>query len=354
MRMPKMTVLDADIEMFWSSAAEWVSDHTRLIFTATSIGIVIVVALYGLRMIGKRLSREPNPWRSVIGRALASMKLWFMIPLAAQLVATFAHAPLDVANTIDFIFVIAATSQGALFLRELILGAVEVRASGRESHSGLANALGLVRLFVNVALFVLAALLILANLGVNVVGLVAGLGIGGIAIGLAAQGIFRDLFAALSILFDGPFRVGETIKFGDATGRVEAIGLKTTRVRSLDGEQIIMSNDKLLDMQIRNLNGIAERRVVLTLPLHYANDADAIASLPARLKAVVEAVKDCRFDHAVLTDFAASAIMLELMFHVTRGAAEARNDARHSVMLATMNCLKEAGVAFYSPESDKA
>ena len=72
------------------------------------------------------------------------------------------------------------------------------------------------------------------------------------------------------------------------------------------------------------------------------------------MKAVVEAVKDCRFDHAVLTDFAASAIMLELMFHVTRGAAEARNDARHSVMLATMNCLKEAGVAFYSPESDKA
>jgi small-conductance mechanosensitive channel len=354
MRMPTTTSLDADIEMFWSSAAEWVSDHTRLIFTATLVGVLIVVALYGLRLIGKRLSREPNPWRSVIGRALASMKLWFMVPLAAQLVATFAHAPLDVANTIDFVFIITATSQGALFLRELILGTVEVRAAGREAHSGLANALGLVRLFVNVALFVLAALLILANLGVNVVGLVAGLGIGGIAIGLAAQGIFRDLFAALSILFDGPFRVGETIKFGDATGRVEVIGLKTTRVRSLDGEQIIMSNDKLLDMQIRNLNGIAERRVVLTLPLRYANDVDAIASLPARLKTVVEAVPDCRFDHAVLTDFASSAIMLELMFHVTHGAAEARNDARHTVMLAAIGCLREAGVAFYSPESDKA
>lgn len=345
---------DLDIEMLWTSAEGWVSDHTRLIFTATLFGALIVVALYGLRLIGKRLSREPNPWRSVIGRALASMKLWFMIPLAAQLVATFAHAPEDIANTFDFVFVITATFQGALFLRELILGTVEVRAAGRESYSGLANALGLVRLFVNVALFVLAALLILANLGVNVVGLVAGLGIGGIAIGLAAQGIFRDLFAALSILFDGPFRVGETIRFGDATGRVEAIGLKTTRVRSLDGEQIIMSNDKLLDMQIRNLAGIAEHRVILTLPLHYANDAEAIASLPERLKAVVEGMENCRFDHAVLTDFAASAIMLELMFHVTRGAAEARNNARHAVMLAVIRCLKEAGVAFYSPQSDKA
>jgi len=352
--MPTTPAPDADIEMFWSSAEVWVSDHTRLIFTAMLFGALIVVALYGLRLVGKRLSREPNPWRSVIGRALASMKLWFMVPLAAQLVATFAHAPEDIADTIDFVFVITATFQAALFLRELILGAVEIRAAGKESHSGLANALGLVRLFVNVALFVLAALLILANLGVNVVGLVAGLGIGGIAIGLAAQGIFRDLFAALSILFDGPFRVGETIRFGDAAGRVEAIGLKTTRVRSLDGEQIIMSNDKLLDMQIRNMNGIAEHRVILTLPLHYANDAEAIASLPERLKAVVEGVENCRFDHAVLTDFAASAIMLELMFHVTRGAAEARNNARHAVMLAAIHCLKEAGVAFYSPQSEKA
>ncbi|MBK7284400.1 MAG: mechanosensitive ion channel [Sphingomonadales bacterium] len=350
--MAKQLPSDPDIMMLWTSAVDWIADHTRLIVTASLFGVLIVLALYGLRLVGKRLSREPNPWRSVIGRALASMKLWFMVPLAAELIATFAHAPEDVANIVSFGFVITATFQSALFLRELILGTVEVRAAGKEPHSGLANALGLVRLFVNVALFVLAALLILANLGVNVIGLVAGLGIGGIAIGLAAQGIFRDLFAALSILFDGPFRVGETIRFGDATGRVEAIGLKTTRIRSIDGDQIIMSNDKLLDLQIRNLNGIAERLVILNLPLHYANDADAIASLPEKLKLVVEGVKYCRFDHAVLTDFAHSAITLELMFHVTRGAAEARNEARHTVMLSVMRCLKEAGVAFYAPESD--
>ena len=345
---------EIDLDALWTSAIAWMADHSRMIALAALVGVLIVVLLYGLRLIGKRLSREPNPWRSVIGRALASMELWFMIPLAAELVATYAHAPEDVANTISFVFIITATFQGALFLRELILGAVEVRAADTASHEGLSNALGLVRLFVNVALFVLAFLLILGNLGVNVVGLVAGLGIGGIAIGLAAQGIFRDLFAALSILFDGPFKVGETIKFGDATGRVEAIGLKTTRVRSLDGEQIIMSNDKLLDMQIRNLNGIAERRVLLRLPLHYATDPDQIAELPIKLKAVVEAVKDCRFDNAVLAEFSANAIMLELVFHVTRGAAEVRDKARHDVMLAAIRCLKEAGVAFYSPESDKA
>lgn len=352
--MNRQPPTDIDIALLWNDSMLWIQQHTKLIAVAAIIGIAIVVALYGLRMLGKRLSREPNPWRGVIGRALASMKLWFMVPLAAQLVATYAHAPTDLANTIAFVFVITATFQGALFLRELILGTIEVRAADRDTHEGLANAIGLVRLFVNVVLFVLAFLLILGNLGVNVVGLVAGLGIGGIAIGLAAQGIFRDLFAALAILFDGPFRVGETIKFGDATGKVEAIGLKTTRVRSLDGEQIIMSNNKLLEMQIRNLNGIAERRVVLTLPLRYDNDPERLAQLPTQLKTVVEAVKDCRFDHAVLTDFSANAITLELMFHVTRGAVDARNQARHDVMLATIRCLKEAGMAFYSPESDRA
>ena len=345
---------DVDFDLLLNSTFVWIAEHTRMIALAVLVSALIVVLLYGLRLIGKRLSREPNPWRSVIGRALASMKLWFMVPLAAKLVATYAHAPDDLANTIGFVFIITATFQGALFLRELILGTVEVRAADPGTHDGLANALGLVRLFVNVVLFVLAFLLILGNLGVNVVGLVAGLGIGGIAIGLAAQGIFRDLFAALSILFDGPFRVGETIKFGDATGKVEAIGLKTTRVRSLDGEQIIMSNDKLLDMQIRNLNGIAERRVLLRLPLHYGTDPEQIAELPAKLKGVVEAVRDCRFDHAVLAEFGANAIMLEMVFHVTRGAAEVRDKARHDVMLATIRCLRQAGVAFYSPESGKA
>lgn len=345
---------DIDFEMLWNDSAGWVAGHTRMILLAALMGALIVLLLYGLRLVGKRMSRQPNPWRGVIGRALASMKLWFMIPLAAELVATYAHAPVDLTNTIGFAFVITATFQGALFLRELILGTIELRAAARDTHEGLANALGLIRLFVNVVLFVVAALLILGNLGVNVVGLIAGLGIGGIAIGLAAQGIFRDLFAALSILFDGPFRVGETIKFGDATGKVEAIGLKTTRVRSLDGEQIIMSNDKLLDMQIRNLSGIRERRVVLNLPLHYASDPERLVALPAQLKTVVEAIRDCRFDHAVLTDFSANAIMLELVFHVTRGAAEVRDKARHEVMLAVIGCLREANVAFYAPQSDRA
>ena len=120
-------------------------------------------------------------------------------------------------------FVIAASLQAAIWARELILGYVAHR-TGDQEQSTLASAIGIIRLLVTVTLFAIAIILILDNLGVNVTGLVAGLGIGGIAIGLAAQGIFGDLFAALSIIFDKPFRRGDTITFGtphDRNGRAD-------------------------------------------------------------------------------------------------------------------------------------
>ena len=118
--------------------------------------------------------------------------------------------------------------------------------------------MAIIRLLVSVALFAIAIIVILDNLGVNVTALVAGLGIGGIAIGLAAQGIFSDLFAALSILFDKPFRRGDSIQFDETAGTVERIGLKTTRLRSLTGEQVVMANTKLLEREIHNFAGGAK------------------------------------------------------------------------------------------------
>ena len=133
-------------------------------------------------------------------------------------------------SLVHALFVIAFAIQAAIWARELVLGYIEHRVGADDGHTTLGSAVGIIRLLATVALFAIAIILILDNLGVNVTGLVAGLGIGGIAIGLAAQGIFSDLFAALSILFDKPFRRGDSIKFGDVSGNVEQIGLKTTRV----------------------------------------------------------------------------------------------------------------------------
>src|SRR3546814_7967353 len=121
------------------------------------------------------------------------------------------------------------------------------RVGTEDESSTRGSAIGIIRLLVTIALFAIAIILILDNLGVNVTGLIAGLGIGGIAIGLAAQGIFSDLFAALSIIFDRPFRRGDEITFDQTNGTVEPIGLKTTRIRPLGGEEVVKSNANLLN-----------------------------------------------------------------------------------------------------------
>jgi len=323
----------------------WLTANTVAILTALTLGAAIVGVLLAARGLGAQLCRNASTrYALVLGRALARTRLWFMAAVAAEIVASYAHAPRDVANTVHFVFVVAAALQAALFARELILGGIEARA---EASGGLGSAINIIRLLVTVALFAVASILILSNLGVDVTGLVAGLGIGGIAIGLAAQGIFRDLFAALAILFDAPFRVGDLIRFDNTTARVEAIGLKTTRLRSVDGELIVMSNNKLLELQLHNYAGLAERRVVLVLPLNYRSAPESLAALPATLAQVVAGVPGCRFDSAGLLDFTDTALRCELRFFVTGGATE-RDAARHRVMVEALSALAATGVTVHA------
>lgn len=340
------------LDLLWRDLTAWFATHGVQIIVGVAFGTLIVLLLMSLKALGLRICRADiglTHWRTAIGRALAKTRPWFMIAVAAWLVAGYAHAPAAISSTIRFLFVIAAALQAAIWARELLLGVIEHRAGGDIDNGRLNSAVGIIRLLASVAIFAIAIIVILDNLGVNVTGLVAGLGIGGIAIGLAAQGIFSDLFAALSIIFDKPFRIGEVIRFGDATGRVEAIGLKTTRVRSLDGEQVIISNAKLLDQQIRNLADMQERRVLLNLPLTYANDPDTLAGLPMELKAIVDREPECRFDHAWLIDFAAASINMQLMFHVEDSAVERMNEARHRIITRTLQRLRELDVQFNYP-----
>lgn len=348
--------LDLRLDTLWRDSAVWVTQHYAQIVIAAIIGGFIAAALLGLKWLGKRLARKhtgTNHWRFIVGASLAKIRLWFVAAVVAQVIARYAHAPGDVFATVQFLFVIAATLQAAIFVREVILGLVEHRAHG---HQGFNSALGIIRVLVTVTLFAIATVLILSNLGVDVTGLIAGLGIGGIAIGLAAQGIFRDLFAALSILFDRPFVVGDLIRFGDVTGRVQAIGLKTTRIRSLDGEEVIMSNDKLLDQQLRNFHGIESRRIVLQIPLHYANTPEKLVGLPEALEAIVAKIPDARFGHALLTSFGDNAVLFELLLHSTQGEADVRDRVRHDAMCAALAFMarEDIGLSYQSTDTPRS
>lgn len=338
-----------ELASLWRDITLWLDFNGRRILLALLMSALLVLILYGVRMIGKRMSRNANQWTGIIGRALASMRLWFMVALAAQLVAVYAHAPGDVRSTISFIFIFAATFQAALFLRELILGAVDLRAGEADPSGSLGSALGLIRLLVNVTLFVIALIVVLANLGVNVTGLVAGLGVGGIAIGLAAQGIFSDLFAALSILFDKPFRRGDTIRWEGTTGTVEAIGLKSTRIRAVSGEEVVISNTNLLGKELRNFTRIEQRRIVQPISLVYQTSPEQCAAIPDMLRAAVDGCEGCHFVRCGLDIFAPSSLDFQLVYDVDAEDQDLMLSHKHAANIAILECFAKNGIAFAYP-----
>src|SRR5947208_1504404 len=252
----------------------WFQANRDGLMTGVLVGAILVVLMLVLRSYGERtVRRDPlgMGWRAVFGRVLAKTSIGFMILAAADVVATYAELPHKAARLIDILFVIAFAIQGAVWGRELVLGVIGRKVAEDNGAGPLASAMAIIRVLVSVALFSIAGILILDNVGMNVTALVAGL-----AIGLAAQGIFSDLFAALSILFDRPFKKGDTIRYDGSTGTVERIGLKTTRLRSITGEQLIMANTKLLEREIHNLAQAKARRVTIYLAVGGASSVESV------------------------------------------------------------------------------
>jgi len=322
------------------------------------VGCLVAVGLVGLMLVARTIGRwmvaseseaDHIGWRSVIGRVLARTTISFMVVAAIDMVATYAAPPPRAQHIVDIAFIIAFTLQGAIWARELILGMIARRTGEAAGETTLSNATSIIRVLVSVALFALAIVVILDNLGVNVTALIAGLGIGGIAIGLAAQGIFSDLFAALAILFDRPFRRGDTIRFDTSVGTVERIGLKTTRMRALSGEQIIMANTKLLEREIHNLADGRSRRTTLVFGLPYLVAPETLAAVPDYARAAVEGCKGCKFIRCAMTGFASSSIDHELIFENRTLDPDRLAADRSAIMLALITRFAAEGIAFAGP-----
>ena len=348
----KLPDFAARIDALWADSLLWLTDNSAKIVIAAILAVIVAAILLAAKWSGKSLARNHNDrhhWRRIIGNALGKIRLWFIGGVALQLVATYSHAPDDLARTIYFLFVIAVTLQAAVFAREIILGIVEYRASSNDGHVALASALGIIRLLVTVLLFAVAAILILSNLGVNVTGLIAGLGVGGIAIGLAAQGIFADLFAALAILFDQPFRKGDAIRVGSMSGDVEDIGLKSTRIRAITGELIIVANKQLLEKEIHNLARLDRRRIVATLGLVYQTRIDQLESLPTLLKELVESGTQATLVRGGIIKFGNSSIDVELQYDVHSEVYDVVYATQHQINLAILKRFDALGIQFAYP-----
>ena len=333
-------------------AFDWLTHNAEALTLGAIVATVLVLIMLGLRWLGHRMvardARGLN-WKGVVGRVLSKTSLLFMVATALDTVARYADMPPKPEHLFDALFTIVASFQAAVWARELILGVIHRNVGEEPGATALGNAYGVIRVIVSVVLFGLALVAILDNLGVNVTALVAGLGVGGIAIGLAAQGIFSDLFAALAILFDKPFRRGDTIRYDTTVGTVERIGMKTTRLRSPTGEQIIMANTKLLEREIHNLAEAQQRRVVVTFALGLRTPAARLADLTGIALAAVRAVPGCILVRCVVTGLGATSLDHELIYDDDSLDPDA-NAARKATILATLlHGLEQAGLLLATP-----
>lgn len=342
----------AQAQLFFSETTGWISANWLAIAIASGVATLIVLLLLTIQKLAQRLCQEGDAlvsWRTIIGRLAARTRFWFLVIVAARVVDGYARTPEILDQTIGFLFTIGMTFQSAIWAREVVLGVVEYRAGEAQHANGaLTSAMGIIRALVTFLVFAVALLLILGNLGVNVAGLIAGLGIGGIAIGLAAQGIFSDLFAGISILFDRPFKVGDMISYDSSMGTVEQIGMRTTRIRATTGELVIISNKNLLDKEIRNVTARDHIRLSFTLGVTYETAPDTLARIPDMLREMGEA-ENAKVARAGFEAFGESS--LDFMFIVDVPGADwaIAHPTRDRLLVAIMRRFVAEGINLAYP-----
>lgn len=338
-----------------SSFAAWLASGSRDALIALGITIAAIVALYLVRWALVRLvARLPRAdevsLAAMAERLLHRFRSYFIFAIALKITDVLMALPGPAEAFIAVLLVLTGVLQFAEWTQEATISVVKrnVRRSSSDA-STLASAVNIIKWFVTVVIWSVALLLILDNVGADVSALIAGLGIGGIAIGLAAQGMFRDLFSSLSIIFDKPFQVGDTIRYGGTWGTVEDIGLKTTRIRERHGEQVIISNTQLLDQEIHNMKRMARRRIETGFGVIYQTAPEVAEAIPGMVAELVKSIQGAEFDRCGMSAYGESSLDYELVFYSLNPDFNRSMALRSRVLLALFRKFKEEGIEFAYP-----
>ena len=330
----------------------WISAHPEQLAYVAIVTISLVVAAFIIQRFGAYLQKQGPELglRNITGRTLSRVSIAASVFAGSYLGVILSQAPEGVTASMLMALKIAAILQGAVLLSGF-LGDIILRRSSRAQggpgrfHSGII----IVNWIKSAIVWAVAMVVLLATAGIDATALVAGLGIGGIAIGLAAQGMFADFFAGLSILFDKPFRRGDFIDFDDFRGDVQEVGLKTTRLRALSGEQIVIRNTNLLNHTIQNYQRLRERRWELKLGVTYDTPPEKLGAISGWVEAIVEDMPLVRFERAHLVSFGSSALEFEVVTYVQTMDFIKYSETRDRIARRIFNKLSEETVVIAFP-----
>lgn len=333
--------------IFGNPLRDWVA---AAVIAAGAFLVLLLIQL----LVVKRLGRLAGRTETVVDDFFVEIVRRTRLLLLLIVVVWLGSLSLAQAERIEEILETAAVLAFLLQLSLWLLAAINfwvehTRRKRLASDAASVTLIGAAGFAGKVAIWSLVLLVALDNLGVNVTTLVAGLGVGGIAVGLALQNILGDLFASVSIVLDKPFVIGETIQVADLVGKVESIGLKTTHVRSLSGEQIIFPNGDLLQSRIRNHARMGDRRVVLTFGVGYETPVEKVEAIPGIVRSIIEPLDQLRFDRAHFLRLGAAALDFEVVWFVLSADHALHLDRQQQILLTLMRRLHEEGIELAAP-----
>ncbi len=333
-----------------NSAENWLA--------ALLAAVAFVVVLHQLQRIMLRratltatTTATDNIFSNFLIEVLSATRIFLAIAVGLYVATHFLTLPSTVETYVNRIFIALMLLQSGLWVRRCLDFWLRQRFSqGEEGEEGArAMTRSLLSFLGRVVLWALVGLLILDNMGLNVTTLVTSLGIGGIAVALAAQSILTDLFASLAIAIDKPFVIGDFIIVDDLMGTVEHVGLKTTRIRSLSGEQIVFSNTDLLKSRIRNYKRMQERRAVFVIGVVYDTPPAQLEIVQQLIEQAILAQVQTRFDRAHFRSFGPSSLDFEAVYYVLTPDYNLYMDIQHAINLQLVRAFSDRGISFALP-----
>jgi small-conductance mechanosensitive channel len=338
-------VLDEDV-FHGNSATE--------LLIAAAIAAITLLVVWGIRAVarwkGRRAPETETEANDFLMDLVRRTKIWLLVFPAVFLGARTLDLPADMGRMMKSGAQLAFIAQTALWATGVIdFWLRRYRRKRAETDPEAITTINVFRIAAVSALWLVAILVAFDNFGIAVTPLITGLGIGGIAVALATQNILSDLFASLSIVIDKPFVVGDYIIIGESMGTVEHIGLKTTHIRALSGEQLVVGNGDLLGSRIRNFKRMAERRATFRLGVTYQTTVEQLETIPRIMQSAIEHQQNTRFDRAHLIGFGESSYDFEAVYWILSPQYLDFANTHQAVCLEIVRVFAASGIEFAYP-----
>jgi len=347
MNTPLKDLLQLDRTLLHNSLHDW------LIALGVTLGLGLA-AIIVKRVVIRRLSvlarRSERPVYSALVKMSQATRQWLLILIAVDLGSQFLDLPPKADHGLERLATIVAFLQIGIWVSALLdFWIARSRNNVVDTQIVSAGSLDPFSFLGRLVLWTLVLLLVLDNLGVNITALATSLGVGGIAVALAVQNILGDLFASLSIVIDKPFVIGDSIAVDTLSGTVEHIGLKTTRIRSATGEQIIVANSDMLKARLRNYKRMQERCITFAFTVPFSTPAEKLEKIPELVRAAFDNREKVRFDRAHFKDLGGNAYSFEVVYWVGVPDYRTYMDAQQAINLALVRAFEQEGVQLSYP-----